>query len=209
MLPRESPTNPNLICAVRPAGDPGGGAEDWDRVLYLDADIVVRSDLTELFAWDLRGETIAARHDPIITELGHPGGVQCHEEIGADPRAPYFNSGVLVMDLDRWRRRDLTGAVLSYVDTHGPKMNLRDQEGLNAVLQGGFAPIPWEWNTITLIGRDKIPRPPGVDLPERSKVLHYVGPLKPWSDGGSELPGAAYFHEALERTAWRGSEGGE
>ncbi|GAT68774.1 glycosyl transferase [Planomonospora sphaerica] len=208
VLPRQSSSTRQVIRAVYGRlAIPAVVPQDWNRVLYLDADTIVRCDLTELYSWDLNGEVIAARRDPIITELGHPGGVQCHEEIGANPHAPYCNSGVLVMDLDLWRRHDVATQILSYVHVHGGKMNLRDQEGLNAVLQGRFAPIPWEWNTITLIGRDKVPRPPGVDIPEQAKVLHYVGPLKPWTNGGSQIPGADYFFESLERTVWRGQLG--
>lgn len=205
VLPRQSASNGQIMRAVYGRlAIPAVVPQDWDRVLYLDADTVVRGDLTELYHWELNGEAVAARRDPIITELGHPGGVQCHQEIGADPRAPYCNSGVLVIELDLWRRRDVAAQVLSYVHVHGGKMNLRDQEGLNAVLQGRFAPIPWEWNTITLIGRDKVPRPPGVDIAEQAKILHYVGPTKPWTDGGWQLPGADYFFDSLERTQWRG-----
>nr|MDT0661993.1 glycosyltransferase family 8 protein [Micromonospora sp. DSM 115978] len=208
VLPRQSESNGHVMRAVYGRlAIPAVVPQDWDRILYLDADTVVREDLTALFAWNLNGEAVAARRDPIITELGHPGGVQCYEEIGADPRAPYCNSGVLAMDLELWRRRDLAGKVLSYVHVHGDRMNLRDQEGLNAVLRGSFAPLPWEWNTITLIGRDRVPRNPGVDIPERAKILHYVGPTKPWTSGGSRLPGAEYFFAALERTVWGGRSG--
>lgn len=207
-LPRQSLSNQNLMRAVYARLMISSAApSDWERIIYLDSDTVVRTDLTDLFSWDLAGMAVAARPDPIITTLGHPGGVQCYREIGASPSAPYFNSGVLVMDLEYWRECNLPSKILSFVSTHGAKMNLRDQEGLNAVLQGKFSPIPWEWNTITLIGRDKVPRPSGTDIAEQSKILHYVGPLKPWMPGGSQIPGSAYFFESLERTAWRGELG--
>ncbi len=75
--------------------------------------------------------------------------------------------------------------------------SFRDQEGLNAVPKSAFAPIPWQWNTITLIGRDRIPRPSGMNIPKQAKVLHHVEPLKPRTDGGSQIPCADYFFESL------------
>ena len=74
---------------------------DADRVVYLDCDTVLFDDIAELVTTDLQGCAVAAVDN---VSLGHQAD---SARVGLDADTRYFNSGVLVLDLDQWRRDDL------------------------------------------------------------------------------------------------------
>ncbi|KZV96850.1 nucleotide-diphospho-sugar transferase [Exidia glandulosa HHB12029] len=70
-----------------------------ERVLYLDADVLVRKNLSELWSTDLQGRALGAARN-----IGHPLG-----HVGVwDEKRPYFNAGVMLLDLARIRQRSTT-----------------------------------------------------------------------------------------------------
>lgn len=64
-----------------------------DRLLYLDSDIIVRGDLTELYTTDLGGAVLAAGIEPTVDRAWR-------KRLGIG--GLYYNSGVLVIDWQRW-----------------------------------------------------------------------------------------------------------
>ncbi|MCD9622794.1 glycosyltransferase family 8 protein [Rhabdothermincola salaria] len=113
------------------------------RVIYLDADTMVRRSLSDLADVDLGGTTLAAVRDPVLPWFGAPGAI-AWDELGLDPATPYFNSGVLVIDLDRWRTDHVGERALDLVRRH--RLSYGDQCGLNLTLDGAWTPLPPCWN---------------------------------------------------------------
>ncbi|KAK7443527.1 hypothetical protein VKT23_015700 [Stygiomarasmius scandens] len=89
-----------------------------ERVLYLDADLLVRSNLEPLWQTDLRGRPLAA-----IPDVGHPMGYD-----GIDRKA-YFNAGAMLMDLAKIR---INGQNLHETGRNMKDSSFRDQDALNA-----------------------------------------------------------------------------
>jgi lipopolysaccharide biosynthesis glycosyltransferase len=140
---------------------------DAARLLYLDCDIVVNGDLGPLFAMDLKDCAVAA--------CGVPGN---------------FNSGVLLIDVDRWRRENLTAKTLEWASTHGKA--LHDQEALNAIIQDRFLPLSPKWNCM---------RRKGFDYREAS-IIHFTG-MKPDHVECSN-PAKDIYLERRSETPWAG-----
>jgi lipopolysaccharide biosynthesis glycosyltransferase len=67
-----------------------------DRVIYLDCDLIIRGDLSDLWNVNLEGKTVVAVRE--VTDY------IWHSKLGLPPGAPYFNNGVMLIDLDRWRK---------------------------------------------------------------------------------------------------------
>src|SRR5438105_354121 len=94
-----------------------------DRVIFLDADLLIQKDLSELWATELDDAPIAAVNDYFTPYLNtreaigrpsicdkHPD--KCHpvpnyRELGLNGTAGYFNAGVMVVNLDKWREMDV------------------------------------------------------------------------------------------------------
>ncbi|KZT12679.1 glycosyltransferase family 8 protein [Laetiporus sulphureus 93-53] len=182
-----------------------------ERVLYLDADLLVRGDLRELWDTDLQGRSLAA-----VTDVGYPRG---HK----GPKRPYFNAGVLLMDLAKIRgNMDALRTTMDGMTTS----RFRDQDALNVHFDDDWVPLSLKWNaqglgtyaelpsadrtTISLaeMHDPRIVHFTGPVSPEMEKVLNpYVQPYtaKPWGYAGA--PGHPYQEEwwkMLEGTAWKG-----
>jgi lipopolysaccharide biosynthesis glycosyltransferase len=175
------------------------------RVLYLDCDLVVVDDLGPLWEADLGDAAVGAVSDSDwhagsgetrLTRLGIPRG------------HPYVNSGVLLMDLDRWREEGLTEAVFRTVADLGPALRFHDQDALNAALHARIAQLDRRWNLQAMMFsptlRRALPRDWEATREARRTpgIIHWTTQAKPWKLRTWTRRRALYFR-FLDRTAWR------
>ena len=160
------------------------------HILYLDCDVVCTGALRPL--WQL-AQTI-----PLLGMVPDRAGERWKAQLGLPSDALYFNSGVLMINLDAWRKENLADRITDWLSANPQKISLADQDAINACLQGQITPLPDHWNL--QIGIDSGPIP-AVRLSEAA-LLHYTGTHKPWRyrfDG----PGAAIFRESKRASPWR------
>jgi lipopolysaccharide biosynthesis glycosyltransferase len=180
-----------------------------DRVLYLDADIVVTADLARLWAEPQRGLPVLAVRDAGAPTVSASRGLQNYHALGLAPELAYFNAGVMSLDLIRWREESLAQRLLGYLDTHSYAIRWWDQDALNAVLAGRWGELDPRWNQIPQIwepaGDDHDAFPASVrELVIRDPwIVHYSTWSKPWHWDCSH-PARGLFFEVLDRTAWAG-----
>ncbi len=105
------------------------------RALYVDADVVVRRDLAELFSMDMT-HAVGAVVDAHVSMMGIPSMWRPWREEGLDPTLPYLNTGALLVDVDRWRAAQLTERIVEYLEQY--HLPCVDQDAINLVLRGGF-----------------------------------------------------------------------
>ncbi|MEM1211383.1 MAG: glycosyltransferase [Planctomycetota bacterium] len=161
-----------------------------DRVLYVDTDLVIKADVAELWRAGTGGMALAAVRDPGIDRLGASNCLGYAAEELEDPDAPAFNGGVLLMDLEQWRRDGLGGAVLAFAERHAERLNWADQDGLNAVLAGRWSEREQKWNVPVVVGYGGEPRRVAslerfdTDPPfSEPAIYHLFGAHKPWNSG--------------------------
>jgi lipopolysaccharide biosynthesis glycosyltransferase len=158
---------------------------------------------------DLHGKTIGAARDMAIASIGHPySGIPDYAEFGLDPSRPYFNAGVLVVDLDRWRSRDYGPIARRHAQAR-PRGNA-DQDVLNLLLHDDWHSLDLRWNVQgSLVLLHEIPADPWVPelatyrdaLLEQPAVLHFSGDIKPWKPM-SVHPFAPHWRSQLRRSRW-------
>ncbi len=120
-------------------------AGEYDRLLYLDADIFYqRGDLTRLMDLNLGGAALAGVLD---TKQWHKP-LRAAEDTAALglPYFPYFNSGVLLIDVAAYNAQNIGEEVLHLIAARGKDLKWHDQTAMNAVLQGRWAELPVQWN---------------------------------------------------------------
>jgi lipopolysaccharide biosynthesis glycosyltransferase len=175
---------------------------ELERVIYIDADTMVCGDLGDLYRHDLGGAPVGAVLDwvPTVREAITPW-----RELGLDGSAPYFNSGVLLVDLPQWRDAGAGPQALArcladqrYLAAQGRWMQ-HDQYGLNVVFHKRWSPLPNTWNYYA-----DLPDPGQVGPVPR--IVHLVGNGKPWSPN-CRPQFAADFYAAVDRTEWAGWRG--
>ena len=147
------------------------------RVLYLDVDLLVLGDLAPLFDQPLGSHLAAACVDPIVRQLrADPPWPNAPV---ADPVAPYFNSGVLLIDADAWRHHAIAAEAFALLRQHSLTCRFRDQTVLNHLLQDRWLPLEPRWNTISRELRWC--RHQGLGPQPLPTVLHFFDTPKPWA----------------------------
>lgn len=184
---------------------------NFDRVLYLDSDMLIQDDLGLLwdeFLSDLN--PVAAAQDYKIPLVSSEGGLKNYRDLRLLPEKPYFNSGLLLMDLRQWRTEQVAQRVLDYTACHAEFIQWADQDGLNAILADKWSRIDPRWNISSHLYYDEV-TPEGKNyeylmlnrdaLIEKPGIIHYTGPLKPWNYR-TEHPAKSEWVRYLMRSGW-------
>jgi lipopolysaccharide biosynthesis glycosyltransferase len=186
---------------------------DIERLVYLDGDMLVEGDLSELYREDFGGATLMAVCDygssVLRDELPIPG-----VEAAQRRNVPYFNSGMLLINMKPWREERVGRAVLDYVSKFRSIVKFPDQDGLNAVLFGKWKQLDLAWNAqvdnLVNAGQlgstavDEEVRRRREELLYHPKIQHYAGRKKPWGPGRFK-PVRARFVHYLHASGWFGT----
>ena len=159
-----------------------------ERCIKVDCDLVVTRDLSELWNTDLHGRTVGA-----VPNGDDQDCARHQERLGLAERR-YFNAGVLLVDMVRWREREVGPRALETADEVGPRLILHDQDALNLTLQGDWLTLPEHWNSWVIL--------PHLRTDDRS-VFHYMGAPKPWQPD-YDRPFKDHFFRHLDETPFRG-----
>lgn len=149
-----------------------------DKVLYLDADIVVNGSIKNLFSIDLEDKYIAAVLNP---------GFQRHQELKMNLDSEYFNSGVMLINNKLWKMHSITDKVIKFVDDNQSVIQFVDQCGLNAIVNGNWIKIPLKFNQQAVIFEKDFKEKYSCfsddelnEAKENPVIIHYTGSSKPW-----------------------------
>ena len=152
--------------------------DEVERVIYLDCDILVLQPLDDFFNLPLNGRPIAAVEDIASDDTAR-------YSVLAYPEADsYFNAGVFLADLARWRKEDVPGRCLSYYRKYPERIVFNDQDLLNSIFHGDKLLVPLKWNVQDAFYR---PLKKLQHKPDEMKqtlihpaVLHFTN-KKPWN----------------------------
>jgi len=182
---------------------------ELSKVLYLDCDLVIERSIAELWQTNVSRHHIAAVQDMIVPYVSSPWGLPDYHALGLAETSKYFNAGVLLVNLDRWRADRVCEAAIRYAEDNQQRIRFWDQDALNAVLAGRWLELPLDWN-LTILTRefpppDKIPCSPGdyEKLVTGPRITHFLSSVKPWHPN-CQHPRTQVFFKYLDRTAWAG-----
>lgn len=150
--------------------------EEIPRVLYLDCDVLVLSSLHSLWLADLGSSVLAA-----VANVVEPAAREHVAKMGIGYPGGFFNSGVILFQLDRMRDEQATEELVRFALTHGGKLMWPDQDALNVVFNGRWLSLHPRWNA--------------------------QNSLWSWREWAVEVFGAATVHEAVAHPAIRHFEG--
>ena len=180
------------------------------RVIYLDADAICAKALDELWCHDLAGQAIAASRDTSSPFVSSERGLAAHEELGIPADAPYFNSGVLLIDVAAWRSADPVTFGREYVDRFQAVQQALDQEILNACFAGNWSELHPRWNASPRLFNidnwtNEVARavfePVAFEARSDPSIVHFLGPRKPWHFR-STAPWKDLYQQAVSRSQW-------
>ena len=140
----------------------------YKKALYLDCDIVVLGDISKLYNTQLGNNLVGAIPCRIIAD--HPILSRYGTDVCGIDHGKYFNSGVLVMNLDKFRQEKLVEKFIYLLSTYNFDIIDPDQAYLNALCRGKVKVLPNGWNKQAL------------DIPTEGNlnIIHYALYKKPW-----------------------------
>ena len=175
------------------------------RVVYLDCDVIAIDDIGPLYDADLGGRAVGAVADSAWTDPESRGRLRA---LGLAAGQVYVNSGVLVMDLDRWRRDGLADRLLDFATEQGARLLRHDQDALNVVLRDEICLLDRRWNLqVMMLGRwarRALPDDHAATAGARRDpgILHFSTEEKPWRFRAWTRRKSLYFR-FLDQTPWR------
>lgn len=158
-----------------------------DQVLYLDSDILVTGDISELFDLELSDHYLAAV-DEMGDEKNPDGTSTLASRIGLE-RVSYFNSGVMILNLDGLRREGVRDRLLEY---RIKKPNyFMDQDAFNGVMHDRRMKLPCRYNFRAPLFDVMLPSEIGErfysvryetvqECLSDQKIIHMSSQFKPW-----------------------------
>jgi lipopolysaccharide biosynthesis glycosyltransferase len=164
-----------------------------ERVLYLDSDLIIRKPIDDLWEIDLDNKDLAA-----VENLGF----EDHYRLGIPPGRKYFNSGVMLLDLNNWREKKIHYQVLDYLRKNPGRIKLWDQDGLNAVLYENWLELSLTWNAQHKIFLEEEYKSIYLDITEDPAIVHFTGNgFKPWQEGVNH-PFRGLYDTYRKKTPW-------
>jgi lipopolysaccharide biosynthesis glycosyltransferase len=138
--------------------------KDLDKVLYLDSDLIVNGSLLELYNLNILNYLVAARGGKVVTQKKR-----------LDLKSNYyFNSGVMLINLEAWHQMDIGNQCIQFLKENPHMTKLWDQDALNKVIDGQFLNLDKKWNSLVDLYEGTS------EVNNQSVIVHFVGSLKPW-----------------------------
>lgn len=172
-----------------------------DKIIYLDCDLVVHNDLKELWDIDVNDVAVAMAPDRWYNDKKTLGRLNILN-------GEYLNAGVIVMNLDYWRKHDIQNKTLMFIAEKGEQLTFLDQDALNVVLQNERKQLPVKFNLTPFQFYKKLLYLPAEIQVEVIKartdvvIFHYMGHIKPWSLG-CYVPGKELFKKYQRLSGWK------
>ncbi len=157
-----------------------------NKILYLDCDVIVRKSLKELFETDIEKSAVSMVLD-----------VESKKEAVRLNLKKYYNAGVMLINLDYWRKNDVENRLFNYAFNNKDNILWQDQDILNCVLADEIKKLGEKWNYQYFLYEN-------IDIKKLADcvILHLSGRFKPWLIH-FEHPVYDEYYYYLSFTPWR------
>ncbi len=162
-----------------------------NRAIYLDTDTLVLGNIRDLWNIDLRGMALGAVRDLSETVSSDWGGIPNYSALGIPAETKYFNSGILLIDVQKWRNDNIPEAIIQCIQANIAYASFPDQYGLNVYFANQWHELDPLWNCYSQCDYDA------------PLIIHFTR-MKPIYKGYRfNTAYAARFFEYLRQTPYR------
>jgi lipopolysaccharide biosynthesis glycosyltransferase len=181
--------------------------KEIEKAIYIDSDVIVRSDIEALWNQEVEDNYLLAVQDMGTPLVSSPLGLMNYQQLDIPADSKYMNSGVLVFNLEKWRQENTSHAIIKYLKDHKHYLRWFDQDGLNAVLAGKWGELDPRWNQMPYLFRFGSWQESSFNEEEYSNLLnhpyiiHYATREKPWNENCTH-PQKELFYGYLESSIW-------
>ena len=165
---------------------------NYDKILYLDSDMIVNADVAKLYKEDIQDYLLAACHDADTAGLynGFEEDKKDYTDNILKLKEPYqyFQAGTILFNLDKFRKTYSTKEILDFANAE--EWQLLDQDILNKLCEGKVKYVDMSWNVMVDYAgiriKEIISKAPKwlndlyMESRKNQRIIHYAGPEKPW-----------------------------
>jgi lipopolysaccharide biosynthesis glycosyltransferase len=152
-----------------------------EKMLFLDCDMVIEGDVTELYNTDQQGNILSAVYE-VLCPVKHLEKINLTKS---------FNAGMMLIDCKKWQEQQISQKAYQYQIDNEHLLEYPDQDSLNIILKDSWQIVPYRWNAIARLGLVKL----GIGKADfrffskeeifkeynNPKIIHYANRLfKPW-----------------------------
>lgn len=173
--------------------------KDLKKVIYLDCDTMLLNDICKLWNYPMYNYPILAIQDlaapffntklsvkdkSINVLVNNP--IPNYKKLGLNPKSKYFNSGVMVIDLEFWRKNKVELSLCRIIKDNYDSVLFCDQYAFNVYFANKWKPVDLRWNQtyyVHSINEDKYPLFSAFVLRRLKKfpwIVHFNTENKPW-----------------------------
>lgn len=164
------------------------------RVLYLDADILCVGQLDAMIALDISADIALVVPDAPVTLRRRVAALNL-------PKREYFNSGVMLINIENWIQHDITAATIDILLNGKKEMRFPDQDALNIALNGRARYLSPRWNYLYDLIHDLNLNQTAMRPVGNAVLIHFAGSVKPWTDwSGHDV--RLMFRRYLDLSPW-------
>jgi len=187
--------------------------QNCKKAVFLDCNIIVKADISELGKVDMNSVPIMAVRDYLIQVCSDREGIEAYKELGGSAESPYFNSGVMLLNIELWRRQNWTAKAIQYIQDNRESIYHYDQGVLNALFIDQWGELNAKWNQQGCLFWPQVLKKTEYtgklmenydELVHHPNIIHYLSPSKPWNYKCMH-PHANRFLYYLRESRWFGS----
>lgn len=167
----------------------------YDKALYLDSDIIILSDIADLYNTDLGENLVGAAPDDVIQTI-EVFRNYAEKVVGVADHRNYFNAGILLMNLDELRKFNFQEKLI-YLLGQIKFSVAQDQDYLNRICKGRTRIIDKAWNRMPIAVVQGEEAAKGENL----KLIHYNLAFKPWHF--EDIPYQEHFWNYANKTEFK------
>jgi lipopolysaccharide biosynthesis glycosyltransferase len=160
----------------------------YTKCLMIDSDLLVVGKVDSLVSLELDEMAIGAVPDFMFPE-------QSGNRIGLKNPSSYFNCGVLLVDLAKWKEFAPLLKLAGIIENYASKICYGDQDILNIIFENKYLPLHYKYNHMLMVNLS------GIISNQRLQdslpvVLHFPGQIKPWHEYAPRNLQSIYFRYA-------------
>lgn len=163
---------------------------NYEKILFLDSDMTVHTDMAELFNMDVTGYMVAAAHDQCCLAFLNGNDKSfakyCKEALQLKNPYDYFQAGVMLLNLTRFREKYTQKEIFEIATAR--QYRYVDQDIMNVLCEGEVKHLDLEWDVFPDFGPYEYEFMPYYlqkqyeKARQNPKICHHTGPNKPWSE---------------------------
>lgn len=161
------------------------------KIIYLDSDMLLLKDISELWKIPMGDYVIGAVQDKMQVVSSRWGAIKNYQALGLAPDTKYFNAGLLLINLEKWRHMNAAEAIIDIINKNIDDVTFTDQYGLNVLFANSWLELESHWNSYSM------------DEMEDPSLIHFIGVKPIYKTYHYNYSYYQKFYDIVQETPWR------